>query len=138
MEQARTGLIRCGLPFLKTKEYKNDKNKSSPSKNQLLLRNRTSRVPIRSKAVECIDCCITYWVHGWNVCGVWIMNQLDFVSDNLLSTNDAEVIAKKRENFKKLLEEVVNHWAYKDPKYLNLDSLVELIVSKTFDESVVN
>ena len=60
------------------------------------------------------------------------------IADSLLSTNDADVITKKRENFKKVLEEAVNHWAYKDPKYLNIDSLVELIVQKTFDESVVN
>lgn len=63
---------------------------------------------------------------------------LDFVSDSLLSSNDDQVISKKRENFKKILKEVINHWAYKDQKYLDLDSFVELIVSKTFDESVVN
>lgn len=55
------------------------------------------------------------------------MNQLDFVSDNLLSTNDAEVIAKKRENFKKV---ILNSVGY--------EPLAEKIVRETFDAGVVN
>lgn len=66
------------------------------------------------------------------------MNQLDFVSDNLLSTNDAEVIAKKRENFKKVLDDVVDSWARKSQKNLNGDLLVDMILEKTFDAGVVN
>jgi hypothetical protein len=66
------------------------------------------------------------------------MNQLDFVSDNLLITNDAEVIAKKRENFKKVLDDVVDSWARKSQKNLNGDLLVDMILEKTFDAGVVN
>jgi hypothetical protein len=64
-------------------------------------------------------------------------NDLDFVSDNLLSTNDAEVIAKKRENFKEIvfnflvdkIENCRDSYAW---------MLSEGIVRETFDKSVVN
>lgn len=64
------------------------------------------------------------------------MNQLDFVSDNLLSTNDAEVIAKKRENFKNIIEKELN--AYFGINFNLYDNLAEFIVKKTFDAGVVN
>ena len=65
------------------------------------------------------------------------MNQLDFVSDNLLSTNDAEVIAKKRENLKKIILSEINVHFGTMYAYANI-KCAESILEKTFDAGVVN
>lgn len=67
------------------------------------------------------------------------MNQLDFVSDNLLSTNDAEVIAKKRENFKKIVFNSIKI-AFEEFETLptHFEFIADQIVQKTFDAGVVN
>lgn len=69
------------------------------------------------------------------------MNQLDFVSDNLLSTNDSEVIAKKRENFKwSVTSSIKNTYKEFDIKWNDwIDGqIVDAIVENTFDAGVVN
>jgi len=67
------------------------------------------------------------------------MNQLDFVADELLSTNHEQVLAKKRENFKKVVLLAIQDFK----PFIPLEeessiNMAEYIVKKTFDEGIVN
>ncbi len=61
---------------------------------------------------------------------------MEEIADSLLSTNDAEVIAKKRENFKSIVAKVIGKLRYEE-RYLNIQ-IAEEIAEKTFDEGIVN
>jgi hypothetical protein len=110
--------------------------------------------------VERVNCGCIGWVFIGNVCGVWFMNKLpngsiavgspgsnarnlSEIADSLLSTNHEQVLANKRENFKQILVEILKQYplqyVYKKPELISEARMIaEEIVSKTFDEGIVN
>lgn len=65
------------------------------------------------------------------------------IADSLLITNHGNVLANKRENFKEILVSVLKQYplqyVYKEPELISEARMIaEEIVSKTFDEGVVN